>query len=75
MKVNELYKKPEWFTTNIEHATLDNTLYRDVLFTGNDLQLVVMSIEPEWIEQLRTRLIPQRQNTPKVGNLFTLKTD
>lgn len=32
-------------------------------------------IKPEWIEQLRTRLIPQRKDTPKVGNLFMLKTD
>lgn len=30
-------------------------------------------IKPEWIKQLSTRLIPQRKDTPKVGNLFSLK--
>ena len=34
------------FITNIERDTLVNTDYRQVLFTGKNLQLVVMSLEP-----------------------------
>ena len=34
------------FVTDIEHATLENTDYRRVLFTGQNTQLVLMSIAP-----------------------------
>ena len=34
------------FLTNIEDATLNNTDYRRVLYTGKNSQLVLMSIEP-----------------------------
>lgn len=33
------------FVSNIERATLDNTTFRTVLFTGGHTQLTVMSIE------------------------------
>lgn len=39
-------KDANWFAGNIEETTLSNDLYRNVLFTGTNLQLVVMSIEP-----------------------------
>lgn len=39
-------KEANWFAGNIEETTLSNDLYRNVLFTGTNLQLVVMSIEP-----------------------------
>ncbi|MCD8507075.1 cupin domain-containing protein [Candidatus Woesebacteria bacterium] len=35
------------FIDNIEQLTLENTLYRQVLFTSQHLQLVVMSIPPQ----------------------------
>lgn len=35
------------YKTNIETQTLDNENYRKVLFTGEKLQLVVMSIKPQ----------------------------
>lgn len=34
------------FHTNIEKETVDNTNFRKVLFTSNNLQLVVMSLKP-----------------------------
>lgn len=34
------------FVTNIEKDTIDNTDYRRVLYTSENCQLVVMSIEP-----------------------------
>ena len=34
------------FTGNIEELTLDNTNFRTVLFTGANMQLTVMSLEP-----------------------------
>ena len=34
------------FVTNIEKATLENANFREVLFTGPHLQLVVMSLKP-----------------------------
>lgn len=34
----------EYYVNNIETDTLNNTLYRNVIFTGNNLQLVLMSI-------------------------------
>lgn len=34
------------YAGNIEHATLENSDYRRVLYTGPDSQLVVMSIPP-----------------------------
>ena len=37
---------PEPFAENIEAATLENTNYRSTLWTGVNLQLTVMSIEP-----------------------------
>lgn len=50
MKIRDLTesteRKADWFAGNIEQTTLENDLYRNVLYTGNDLQLVVMSIEP-----------------------------
>lgn len=47
MKIQELYEKEEkkeGFFTNIEKSTEENDMYRNVLFTGDNLQLVVMSI-------------------------------
>jgi mannose-6-phosphate isomerase-like protein (cupin superfamily) len=35
------------FVTNIETDSIKNTNFRKVLFTGEDMQVVVMSIEPE----------------------------
>lgn len=37
---------PSPFITNIEQATLENTNYRTALWTGSQLQLTLMSIEP-----------------------------
>lgn len=34
------------FATNIEQATLENTYFRKVLYTGNHTQLVLMSLQP-----------------------------
>ena len=34
------------YTTNIEKDTLENENYRKVLFTGEKMQLVVMSLKP-----------------------------
>lgn len=34
------------YLTNIEQATLDNTKFRKVLFTGPNAQLVLMALEP-----------------------------
>jgi mannose-6-phosphate isomerase-like protein (cupin superfamily) len=34
------------YTTNIEQKTLENKYFRQVLFTGKHIQLVVMSIAP-----------------------------
>jgi len=34
------------YVTDIEEKTLENTNFREVLFTGPHSQLVVMSIEP-----------------------------
>lgn len=36
---------PAW-TSNIEEATVGNTTFRTVLYTGNTLQLTVMSLKP-----------------------------
>ena len=38
-------KSSEW-VGNIEETTVENSMFRNVLFTGKNLQLVVMSIEP-----------------------------
>ena len=35
------------FVTNIEDDSINNTNFRKVLFTGKDMQVVVMSIKPE----------------------------
>ena len=37
---------PAPFVTDIERATLDNDTYRTALWTGRNLQLTVMAIEP-----------------------------
>lgn len=37
---------PEPYVTNIEEATVQNTNYRTTIWTGKNLQLTVMSIEP-----------------------------
>ncbi|MDN5275523.1 MAG: cupin protein [Candidatus Saccharibacteria bacterium] len=37
---------PEPFLVNIETATLDNTDYRQTLWTGKNIQLTLMAIEP-----------------------------
>lgn len=37
---------PNSYVVNIEKATLENTLYRQTIWTGSNLQLTVMSIEP-----------------------------
>jgi len=37
---------PNPFATDIEEATLDNTNYRTTLWTGTNLQVTLMSIEP-----------------------------
>ncbi len=37
---------PEPFVTNIEKATTDNTNYRTTLWTGKNIQLTLMAIEP-----------------------------
>jgi mannose-6-phosphate isomerase-like protein (cupin superfamily) len=37
---------PHPFTVDIEKATLENETYRTTLWTGKNLQLTVMSIEP-----------------------------
>ena len=37
---------PAPFVTDIERATLDNTMFRDTLWTGEHLQLTVMAIPP-----------------------------
>lgn len=37
---------PDPFVVDIETATLENTTYRTTLWTGESLQLTVMSIEP-----------------------------
>lgn len=34
------------FVINIEEATLENTFYRKVLYTGKNSQLVLMAIQP-----------------------------
>ncbi|QQR93675.1 cupin domain-containing protein [bacterium] len=34
------------FSTNLEEATIQNTNFRTVIFTGNHLQLVLMSLRP-----------------------------
>ena len=34
------------YKTNIEEVTIENTDFRNVLYTGEKLQLVVMSLEP-----------------------------
>ena len=43
----------KWFFGNIEELTLENDNFRKVLYTGNNLQLVVMSLrvwEDIWVE-------------------------
>jgi mannose-6-phosphate isomerase-like protein (cupin superfamily) len=35
------------FNINIEDKTISNNNYREVLYTGSDLQLVVMSLKPK----------------------------
>jgi mannose-6-phosphate isomerase-like protein (cupin superfamily) len=37
---------PNPLVTNIESATIDNTNYRTTLWTGKNLQITLMSIEP-----------------------------
>ena len=39
-------KTPDNFVTDIESATENNDLYRNVLYTGPHLQLVLMSLNP-----------------------------
>ena len=39
-------KGPNPYAIDIEKATTDNTAFRDTLWTGKNLQLTVMSIEP-----------------------------
>ena len=39
-------KDPRYYYDNIESDTLNNTLYRRVLFTAPSIQLVLMSIPP-----------------------------
>jgi mannose-6-phosphate isomerase-like protein (cupin superfamily) len=43
--IRESEQKPT-FVVNIEQATVKNTLYRNVLYTGPHLQLVLMSLQP-----------------------------
>lgn len=43
---NDSDNGPEPFVTNIEKATVDNTNYRTTLWTGKNIQLTLMSIEP-----------------------------
>jgi mannose-6-phosphate isomerase-like protein (cupin superfamily) len=43
--IRESEQKPT-FIINIEEATVKNTLYRNVLYTGPHLQLVLMSLLP-----------------------------
>lgn len=40
-------KGPHPFTVNIEQATLTNEYYRATVWTGKNLQVTVMSIEPK----------------------------
>jgi len=52
LQINYIIMK-KWFFGNIEALTLDNTNFRKVLYTGNNLQLVVMSVnvgEDIWME-------------------------
>ncbi|HUC90195.1 MAG TPA: cupin domain-containing protein [Patescibacteria group bacterium] len=37
---------PKPFVTNIDKATVDNTNYRTTLWTGNNIQLTLMAIQP-----------------------------
>lgn len=39
-------KPKECFHTNIEQTTIENQFYRKVLFTGENSQLVLMSLKP-----------------------------
>jgi mannose-6-phosphate isomerase-like protein (cupin superfamily) len=43
---NDSDNGPEPFVINIEKATVDNTNYRTTLWTGKNIQLTLMSIEP-----------------------------
>ncbi|HEX9153309.1 MAG TPA: cupin domain-containing protein [Candidatus Saccharimonadales bacterium] len=43
---NDSDNGPEPFVTNIEKATVDNTNYRTTMWTGRNIQLTLMSIEP-----------------------------
>ncbi len=46
MKANEGVRDMDGFIDNIEEATEENANFRHVLYTGNHLQLVMMSIAP-----------------------------
>ena len=44
--MNDIDKGPNPLVMNIEQATLDNENYRTTLWTGKNLQLTVMTIQP-----------------------------
>jgi mannose-6-phosphate isomerase-like protein (cupin superfamily) len=44
--MNIVDQGPEPIVTNIEQATLENTNYRTTLWTGKNLQVTLMSIQP-----------------------------
>lgn len=44
--MNIIDQGPEPIVTNIEQATLENTNYRTTLWTGKNLQVTLMSIQP-----------------------------
>ena len=51
--LTKLINMKKWFFANIEELTLDNDNFRKVLYTGKNLQLVLMSIkvwEDIWME-------------------------
>jgi len=46
----------QWFHKNIEEATLENTLFRQVLYTGKNMQLVLMTLKP--LEEIGMEIHP-----------------
>lgn len=50
MNIKELFSKKgntnNFFVVNIENKTQENENYREVLYTGNNMQLVIMSLSP-----------------------------
>jgi mannose-6-phosphate isomerase-like protein (cupin superfamily) len=42
----QLYSSKKGFNTNIEDETLENDKFRKVLYTGQNLQLVLMTLKP-----------------------------